>query len=150
MGRIGLVTLIPEGTHIFKIVAVDHKVDFGKIEVKLKAENGQTHTEKYTLDSDGGIKAFSFMAKTALNDYSLKEIEANDLVGHFFEADVEHENVESKNDPSKMVTFVKLTNKRPSTGFIETATAPKTTATAQTAAPTTPRKKTSLADLLGG
>ena len=40
------------------------------------------------------LKAFSYFAKTALNNYSLDEIEETDLVGCYITANVTHEDFE--------------------------------------------------------
>lgn len=70
-------TLIPEGFHVFKVVDVDmSKYDgFGKIEVKLETANGQKHSERFSLlnnkgeVNEGALNAFSYFARTVLNDY---------------------------------------------------------------------------------
>jgi len=133
MARIGLssgFTVIPEGTHTFKITAVEYKEDFGKLSVTMETQDGEKHIERYSLLTNGGevnqgaLNAFSYFAKTALNDFSLKEIDHEDLVGCFIECDVEHDVQPNRNDPSKTVTFVRLADKRPSDGCDE-APAPK-------------------------
>ena len=72
-------TLIPEGIHIFQITDVVYKEEFGKLEVKMKTAKGQSHTERFNLMksdgsvNEGAINAFSYFARTALNDYTLTE-----------------------------------------------------------------------------
>ena len=133
MARIGLssgFSVIPEGTHTFKITAVEYKEDFGKLSVTMQTQDGEKHIERYSLLTNdgevnqGALNAFSYFAKTALNDFSLKEIDHEDLVGCFIECDVEHDIQPNRNDPSKTVTFVRLADKRPSDGWDE-APAPK-------------------------
>lgn len=84
MAKIGLsegFTLIPKGTHVFKIVEVKYKEDFGKMEIIMQLASGQKHTERFSLlnadgePNQGGLNAFSYFAKTALNDYTLTEID---------------------------------------------------------------------------
>ena len=125
MAKIGLsegFTLIPKGTHVFKIVEVKYKEDFGKMEIVMQ----------------GGLNAFSYFAKTALNDYTLTEIDHEELVGHYIRCEVDHEEVESNKTPGKMLKFVRLGDKEPADGFDE-APAPKKeskpAATAPAAAP---------------
>ena len=71
-------TLIPEGTTTFKIVEVEYKEDFGKLTVTMQTKSGSKHTERFTLlnnkgeINEGAVKAFSFFAKTALNNFSLE------------------------------------------------------------------------------
>ena len=115
---------IPEGTHVFQIVEVDYKEEYGKLEVKMKTESGKTHTERFSLMrkdgsvNSGAVSAFSFFAKTALQDYTLTEIDHNDLVGHYISCVVEHNVQPSTKDPSKDVIFVRLGDKSPADGFV--------------------------------
>ena len=128
MGKISLsegFSVIPEGTYVFKIVKVDYKEAYGKLEITMKTAKGQQHTERFSLlkpngsSNEGALNAFSYFAKTALNDYGVEEIDPQDLVGHFMECDVEHDVVPSTKDPKKTLTFARLSDKRPSEGFAE-------------------------------
>lgn len=118
-------SLIPEGTHIFKIIEVSYKEEFGKLEVRMKTAKGQTHTERFNLMkqdgsmNEGVYNAFSFFAKTALQDYTLTEIDHNDLVGRYIQCSVEHDVQHSKRDSDKTVTFIHLGDKSPADGFDE-------------------------------
>lgn len=129
MGRIKLsdggFTVIPEGTHVFKITKVDYNEDFGKLDITMETVDGLRHIERFRLltstgtENQGAINAFSYFAKNALGDFSRKDVDPAELVGRFLECDVEHDIQPSKNDPSKNVTFVRLTNKRMSGGWSE-------------------------------
>lgn len=128
MAKIGLsegFTLIPEGTHVFKITAVNYKEAFGKLEITMQTQSGAKHIERFSLlktdgsPNEGALNAFSYFAKTALNDFSLTEIDHEDLVGCFVECDVEHDVQPNKNKPDKTVTFARLADKRPSEGWDE-------------------------------
>ena len=128
MAKIGLsegFTLIPEGTHVFKITAVNYKEAFGKLEITMQTQSGAKHIGRFSLlktdgsPNEGALNAFSYFAKTALNDFSLTEIDHEDLVGCFIECDVEHDVQPNKNKPDKTVTFARLADKRPSEGWIE-------------------------------
>ena len=91
--------LIPEGTHTFKVMEVnDEKYeDFGKLEVKLQTAKGETHTERFTLQTakgevnEGALKAWSYFARTCLNDFQADEIDTQDIVGCYITATVKHE-----------------------------------------------------------
>ena len=142
MAKIGLTegfTLIPEGTHVFKITEVNYKEDFGKMEVIMEMATGQKYTERFSLldkngePNQGGLNAFSYFAKTALNDFTLEEIDEQDLVGHFIRCEVEHTEVESNRTPGKMLTFARMGDKEPADGFDddEILEAPKQSKTAQ-------------------
>ena len=150
MGKIALsegFTLIPEGTHIFKIVEVNYKEAYGKLEIKMKTAKGQVHTERFSLikqdgsSNEGALNAFSYFARTALNDYTAQDIDPEELVGYFIECDVEHDIQPSNKNPNKTVTFARLADKRPAEGYDEDAviTPP---APAKKAASTPPAKKT--------
>lgn len=135
MAKIGLsegFSLIPKGTHVFQIVKVNYKEDFGKMEVTMQLATGQKHVERFSLlnkdgePNEGGLNAFSYFAKTALNDFSLTEIDHEDLVGCFIRCEVDHEEVESNRTPGKMLKFVRLGEKEAADGFDEApAPAPK-------------------------
>lgn len=130
MAKIGLssgFSLIPEGTHVFQITAVNYKEAFGKLEINMQTQDGLKHTERYSLlKSDGStnagaLKAFSYFAKTALQDDDRSEVDPEELVGRFIECDVEHEVVQKKDGKEgETSTFARLLEKRPSDGW-ETA-----------------------------
>lgn len=92
-------TLIPEGAAIFKVVEVDDSKyeDFGKLAVKLQTAKGETHTETFTLVkksgelNEGALKAWSYFARTCLNNFQADEIDTQDIVGCYIEATVKHE-----------------------------------------------------------
>lgn len=92
-------SLIPEGTHTFKVMEVnDTKYeDFGKIEVKLQTAKGETHVETFTLIkangdlNEGALKAWSYFARTCLNNFRADEIDTQDIVGCYITATVKHE-----------------------------------------------------------
>ena len=116
-------TVCPEGVHIFRIYKVDYDQDFGKLTVYLVNAKGITHTERFSLIGNNGdvnekaCNAFSYFAKTALNDFSLDEIDHNDLVNHYIKAEVVHTVTPSTKDSSKTMTFANLTNKWVADGF---------------------------------
>lgn len=133
MAKIGLsegFSLIPKGTHVFKITGVNYKEDFGKMEITMQIASGQKHVERFSLlnkdgePNQGGLNAFSYFAKVALNDFSLTEIDHEDLVGRFIRCEVDHEEVESNRNPGKMLKFVRLGDKEPADGFDEEPATP--------------------------
>lgn len=133
MAKIGLsegFSLIPEGTHVFKITGVNYKEDFGKMEITMQLASGQKHVERFSLlnkdgePNQGGLNAFSYFAKVALNDFALTEIDHEDLVGCFIRCEVEHEEVESNRTPGKMLKFARLGDKESADGFDEAPAAP--------------------------
>lgn len=107
-------TACPEGKHIFRIYKVEFNQDFGNVKVYMVNAQGNTHREEFRLMradgsmNDGACDAFSFFARTALNDYSREAIDPTELVNHYIGAEVIHNVQPNKNDPSKTVTFVNL------------------------------------------
>ena len=103
-------SLIPEGTTTFKIVSVEYKEDFGKMTVELQTKTGAKHTERFSLlkndgeVNEGALKAFSYFAKTALNNYNLDEIDEEDLVGCYITATVRHEDYDYVNKEGERKT----------------------------------------------
>lgn len=92
-------TLIPEGTTTFKIMSVDDSKyeDFGKLAVKMVTAKGETHVENFSLLKAGGeinegaLKAWSYFARTCLNNFQADEIDTQDIVGCYITATVKHE-----------------------------------------------------------
>ena len=111
-------TVCPEGRHIFRIYKVDFNPDFGKVVVYMVNAQGITHRENFSLMradgsmNDGACNAFSFFARTALNDFSREAIDHEELVNHYIGAEVVHTVQPNKNDPSKTVTFANLVGEK--------------------------------------
>ena len=118
-------TLIPEGEYVFRIYEVTYDEDFGKLEVKLVNAKGQTISERFSLKDNSGeynekaLNAFSYFAKTALNNFDVEDINPEELVNHFIRAEVVHVKQPNKNHPEKTVTFANLGDKTPADGFDE-------------------------------
>lgn len=121
-------SLVPEGTTTFKIVGVEYKEDFGKMKVEMQIKSGQKHFENFSLMNnkgeinEGALKAFSYFAKTALNNFSLDEIDEQDLVGCYITATVKHEEFESNKEAGKMLKSVRLSDYAVAVGFDSNAT----------------------------
>ena len=123
-------TLCPKGVQVFRIYKVDYNEEFGKLVIHLVNAHGITQQERYSLmGADGNINekacaAFSFFAKTALNDFTLEAVDPATLVDHYIKADVIHTTQPNKNDPTKTVTFANLGDKWVADAF-DTAPVPK-------------------------
>lgn len=115
--------ICPEGKHIFRIYKVEYDEEFGKIAVHLVNAQGVTHVERFSLMNNNGdmndkaCNAFSFFAKTALNNFSIEEIDHNDLVNHYIGGEISHTVSPNRNDPTKTVTFANITDKWVADGF---------------------------------
>ena len=123
-------TVCPEGVQIFRIYKVDYNEEFGKLTVYLVNAQGITVQDRYSLlNADGSTNekacnAFSFFAKTALNDFSLEAVDPANLVDHYIKSEVTHTVQPNKNDPTKTVTFANLGDKWVASGF-DTTPAPR-------------------------
>ena len=115
---------IQEGIHIFRIYDVEYDETFGRVQIHLVNAQGKTHIERFTLMRndgsmiDGACNALSFFARIALqlgNDVT--DIDHRDLIGRYIKAQVTHTTQPNRNDPSKTVTFVNLTDKWSADGF---------------------------------
>ena len=120
-------TLIPEGEHVFRIYDVTYDEEFGKLVVKMVNAEGLKHEEKFFLKDNNdepnekALNAFSFFAKTALNDFTVTDIDHTDLINHYIRATVIHTKQPSRTDPTKTVTFANLDrDKTPADGFDKT------------------------------
>ena len=111
-------TICPEGKHIFRIYQVDYDKDFGKLVVHMVNAQGITHKENFSLFradgsmNEGACNAFSFFARTALNDFSREAIDHAELVNHYIGAEVAHTVQPNRNDPTKNVTFANLAGEK--------------------------------------
>ena len=92
-------TIIPEGVTTFKVASVDDSKyeDFGKLSVELQTSTGLKHFENFALTkgngelNEGALKAWSYFAKTCLNNFQVEEIDTQDIVGCYIKATVKHE-----------------------------------------------------------
>ena len=120
-------TLIPEGTTIFKVMEVDDSKyeDFGKLAVKLQTAKGGTHTESFTIIkangelNEGALKAWSYFARTCLNNFQADEIDTQDIVDCYIKATVKHETyTRTKGDKAGTeATTVRLNDYATAIGF---------------------------------
>ena len=120
--------LIPEGTTTFKVMEVnDSKYeDFGKLEVKLQTAKGETHIERFGLlnkkgeVNEGALKAWSYFARTCLNNFQADEIDTQDIVGCYLTATVKHETSQGTGENAgKTYTNVRLNDYTPASGFVK-------------------------------
>lgn len=119
--------LIPEGVTTFKVMEVDDSKyeDFGKLEVKMQSAKGETHVERFTLlnnkgeVNEGALKAWSYFARTCLNNFQADEIDTQDIVGCYITATVKHEKyTATKGDNAgKEMTSVRLNDYTTASGF---------------------------------
>jgi hypothetical protein len=122
-------TLIPEGSTIFKVMEVDDSKyeDYGKLAVKLQTAKGETHTETFSLINaktgevnEGALKAWSYFARTCLNNFRADEIDTQDIVGCYIQATVKHETYikKSGNNAGQEGKAVRLNDYTTASGFV--------------------------------
>lgn len=159
--------VIDEGRYVFIVDKVEYKEEFGKMNITCKNKAGYSHIETYNfLRNDGtsnpkALGAFTFFARTILNDFEVESIDDQDIVGHYFIATVEHDVRQSTKDATKTVTFVHLVDYEAANSFdddvdggnVNEQVAPKET-TQEVAKPVEKEQPTSnnsidLDDLLG-
>ena len=119
-------SIIPEGVTTFKVVEVDDSKyeDFGKLAVKMQTADGKTHIERFSLIKKGGelnegaLKAWSYFARTCLNNYQADEIDTQDIVGCYITATVKHETSKGTGDnEGKTYTNARLNDYTVAVGF---------------------------------
>ena len=125
--------VIPEGVTTFKIMEVDDTKyeDFGKLSVKMQTAKGETHIERFSLIkgngeiNEGALKAWSYFARTCLNNFQADEIDTQDIVGCYIQATVKHETREYNNSDGEKKTgvFARLNDYAVSSGFNTAGTA---------------------------
>lgn len=128
--------VIPEGHYVFKIVEVDDSdyEDYGTIIVIMQTKDGQKHRERYNLiDADGNpneiaSNVLSTLYRNAVNNLNLKddvEVDTDDLIGCYIQADIIHTESEGKGtNAGKKYTNANLRNIRPALGFKSGDSAP--------------------------
>jgi hypothetical protein len=134
MAKIGLTggfKPLPEGTYILKVESVEYKETFGKLRIKFVTKDGRYHTEQFSLldskgkPNDGAYNAFSYLAKTLLDDFDRDEIDDQELVGHYIKCSIEHNVVEGSD--GRVRTFAHLGNdKEVAHGFDDETAAEET------------------------
>lgn len=115
--------LLPEGEYVFGVTGVEYDDKFGRLTLHLITAQGRRHDDRYfLLDSKGepnsaAYSAFSATAYAITDDQEADSVDPDELVGKYFSASLSHDEKNSKANPGKKTTFVKLTNKRHASGF---------------------------------
>ena len=88
--------------------------------------------------NDKACNAFSFFAKTALNDFAIPAVDPMTLVDRYIKLEVTHTDVPSTKEEGKTVTFVNVKNPSVANGFETEPCAKALTLGKETDVPTTP------------
>ena len=84
------------------------------MEIKLVTSKGLRHTERFMLRGQddepnaGAMTAYSLLARAAIGDFDLEEIDHADIIGKYIRGVIVHTTRPSKKDPTKTVTFANL------------------------------------------
>ena len=125
-------SICPAGEQVFRINKVDYNEEFGKLIIHLVNAKGDSVQNRFSLmnqdgtTNDKACNAFSFFAKTALNDFSLAAVDPATLVGRYIRLVVTHTESPSTKDPGKIMTFVNVKNPSVASGFETEQPAPAT------------------------
>lgn len=115
--------LCPAGEHVFRINEVTYDEAFGTLTIAMKTEKGIPFTKKFNLMAadgtmnDAAINSFSYLARNALNDFNVEDIDPQELTGRFIRCEVTHTEKPSTKDPSRTVTFANLDKIYPDDGW---------------------------------
>ena len=112
-----------EGSQVLRIYGADYSETFGKLTVYLCNAKAQTLRETFRFKGAGNVpneaamNAFSFFAKTAMQDYDMEDVDPQDLVGRYIRCEVVH------NQGNDGRTYANLgRDKEPADGFDGAAT----------------------------
>lgn len=89
-------SLMDEGVQVLRIYGVDYSEVFGNLTVYLVNAKAQTMRETFRFKgkngqpSEGAMNAFSYFAKTAMQDFEMEDVDPQDLVGRYIQCDVVH------------------------------------------------------------
>lgn len=103
-------TPMTEGQQILKIENAEYKEEFGKLKLTMVNAKGQKHFENYTFLNalgetvDGAIGAFSGLARAAMNDSDIEDIDPTDLVGKYVSCVIAYREYEDKEGNKKRTT----------------------------------------------
>ena len=105
MPRIGLTggfTPMDEGLQVLRIYGVEYKETFGNLTIYMVNAKNQTMRETFRFKgkdgapNEGAMNAFSYFAKTAMNDFDLEDIDPQELVDHYIECEIVHNEYNGK------------------------------------------------------
>lgn len=124
MARIPMVSSFkktPEGEYVFRIYDVKYDETFGTLELNMVDATGQKHLERYYLKdqndqpNEKALASFSYLAKAAMDDFEMDDVDPDDLINHYIRCEVVHRTGEGKDGKTK--TYVNLTNIATEYGF---------------------------------
>jgi len=106
-------SVLPEGETVLYVTGVDYDEKWGKIEIHFINADGSKHSERYKIYKDNGdlnepaLNAFSWIARTILNDPSVEEIDPKSLAGHYVACTVYHEQYTGNDGKARTYAHIK-------------------------------------------
>lgn len=89
-------TPMDEGVQVLRIYGVEYKETFGNLTIYMVNAQGQTMREVFRFKgkdgkpNEGAMNAFSYFAKTAMDNFSMEDVDPEELVGHYIQVEVVH------------------------------------------------------------
>ena len=89
-------SLMDEGIQVLRIYGVDYNEKFGNLTIYMVNAKAQTMRETFRFKgkngqpNEGAMNAFSYFAKTAMDDFGMEDVDPMDLIGHYIEVEVIH------------------------------------------------------------
>ena len=85
-----------EGNQVLRIYGVQYNEVFGNLTIYLNNAKAQTMRETFRFKGKDGkpneaaMNAFSYFAKTAMQDFEMEDVDPQDLVGKYIRCEVVH------------------------------------------------------------
>lgn len=142
-------TMMAEGEHILKITEAEYKEEFGKLRLTMQNKQGKRHFEQYQLfdkdgnPNDGACNAFSALARAAMRNNDMDDIDPDELVGKYLKGTISYREYEGRDG-----TIKKATQKAPGTWW-EAVEDEEIAEFEGASADEAPKPKVNLAALLG-
>lgn len=89
-------TPMDEGTQVLRIYGVEYNEKFGNLTIYMCNAKAQTMRETFRFKgkdgkpNEGAMNAFSYFAKTAMDDFEMEDVDPQELVDHYIEVEVVH------------------------------------------------------------
>ena len=86
-----------EGVQVLRIYGVDYNEKFGNLTLYLVNAKAQTMRETFRFKgkdgkpNEGAMNAFSYFAKTAMDDFEMEDVDPMDLIDHYIQVEVIHQ-----------------------------------------------------------
>lgn len=99
---------------LLKITKCNYDPEYGKVEMTLENEKGETLNNNFGLMAqdgsmnEGALKAFSYFSRVAMGDWGAQDVEDEDLIGKFIRADITMTEGKKPGKDGKTVSFANI------------------------------------------